>query len=107
MLGKNQRLSRPQWGTCSYSNTETTIQRTSVARQRISVRLKQAVRGDTGAGGLVAPLPCTALFGNLGIEYQWVFMRQEIRKCHNSIITLCIHFKFSAHNAHILLYMIS
>ena len=33
-------------------------------------------------------------------------MRQETRKCHNSIITLCIHFKFSAHNAHILLYMI-
>ena len=24
-----------------------------------------AVRGDTGAGGLVAPLPCTAYFGKL------------------------------------------
>ena len=34
-------------GTCSNSNTEL------------------AVRGDSGAGGLVAPLPCTAYFGKL------------------------------------------
>ena len=26
---------------------------------------KLAVRGDSGAGGLVAPLPCTAYFGKL------------------------------------------
>ena len=44
-----------QWGTCS--NT--------VARQRTSVGFKLAVRGDSGAGGLVAPLPCTAYFGKL------------------------------------------
>ena len=28
-------------------------------RYRTSGRFKLAVRGDTGAGGLVAPLPCT------------------------------------------------
>ena len=27
--------------------------------------MKLAVRGDSGAGGLVAPLPCTAYFGKL------------------------------------------
>ena len=52
MLGKNQRSSRPQMGTCSNS-------------KRTSVRFKLAVRGDSGAGGLVAPLPCTAYFGKL------------------------------------------
>ena len=40
-------------GTCNYSNTRT------------SVGFKLAVRGDSGAGGLVAPLPCTACFGKL------------------------------------------
>ena len=35
-----------------------------VARQRTSVRLKLVVRGDTGAGGLLAPLSCTAYFGS-------------------------------------------
>ena len=54
-----------KWGTCSYSNTEQ--QYGIVARQRISVGFKLAVRGDTGAGGLVAPLPCTAYFGELAI----------------------------------------
>ena len=48
-----------KWGTCSNSNT---VQYT-VARQRTSVGFKLAVRGDSGAGGLVAPLPCTAYFG--------------------------------------------
>ena len=33
--------------------------------QRTSVGFKLAVRGDSGAGGLVAPLPCTAYFGKL------------------------------------------
>ena len=35
------------------------------AVQRTSVGFKLAVRGDSGAGGLVAPLPCTAYFGKL------------------------------------------
>ena len=50
-----------KWGTCSKSNTE---QQYSI-EQRTSVGFKLAVRGDSGAGGLVAPLPCTAYFGNL------------------------------------------
>ena len=37
----------------------------TVARQRTSVGFRLAVRGDSGAGGLVAPLPCTAYFGKL------------------------------------------
>ena len=36
-----------------------------VARQRTSIGFKLAVRGDSGAGGLVVPLPCTAYFGKL------------------------------------------
>ena len=35
------------------------------ARQRTSVGFKLAVHGDSGAGGLVVPLPCTAYFGKL------------------------------------------
>ena len=46
-----------KWGTCSNSNTE--------QRYIPSVGFKLAVRGDSGAGGLVAPLPCTACFGKL------------------------------------------
>ena len=53
-----------KWGTCSNSNTEQQYS-SAVARQRTSVRFKLAVRGDSGAGGLVAPLPCTAYFGKL------------------------------------------
>ena len=53
-----------KWGTCSNSNTEPAVQYT-VARQRTSVGFKLAVRGDSGAGGLVAPLPCRAYFGKL------------------------------------------
>ena len=49
-----------KWGTCSYSNTE---QQYSI--QRTSVGFKLAGRGDSGVGGLVAPLPCTAYFGKL------------------------------------------
>ena len=55
-----------KWGTCSYSNTEQQFSIT-VARQRTSVGFKLAVRGDSGAGGLVAPLPCTAYFGKLAV----------------------------------------
>ena len=57
-----------KWGTCSNSNTETAVQadvQHTVARQRTSVGFKLAVRGDSGAGGSVAPLPCTAYFGKL------------------------------------------
>ena len=59
-----------KWGTCSNSSTEhrTTVQYT-VARQRTSVGFKLAVRGDSGAGGLVAPLPCTAYFGKLAVMF--------------------------------------
>ena len=39
-----------------------------VARQRTSIGFKLAVCGDSGAGGLVAPLPCTAYF-RLKIAY--------------------------------------
>ena len=52
-----------KWGTCSYSNTEQ--QYSIVARQRTCVGFKLAVRGDTGTGGLVASLPCTAYFSKL------------------------------------------
>ena len=38
----------------------------TVARQRKSVGFKIAVRG---AGGLAAPLPCTAYFGKLPILF--------------------------------------
>ena len=64
MLGNNHAL---KWGTCSYSNTEQ--QYSIVARQRTSVSFKLAVRHDTGAGSLVAPLPCTAYFGKLVILF--------------------------------------
>ena len=53
-----------KWGTCSNSNTEQqytrTVQWPGKTVQRTSVGFKLAVRGDSGAGGLVAPLPCTA-----------------------------------------------
>ena len=58
-----------KWGTCSYSNTEQLY--SIVARQRTSVRVgfKLVVRGNTGAGGLVTPLPRTAYFGKLAILF--------------------------------------
>ena len=64
MLGKNQRSPRPQMGHVQQHRTalQYTVQ---VARQRTSVSFKLAVRGDSGAGGLVAPLPCTAYFCKL------------------------------------------
>ena len=40
--------------------TPTHQQYSIVERQRTSFGFKLAVRGDSGAGGLVAPLPCTA-----------------------------------------------
>ena len=65
MLSENQRLSCPEMGTCSNSNTEQQYSIATVARQRTSVGFKLAVRGDSGADGLVAPLPCAAYFGKL------------------------------------------
>ena len=54
-----------KWGTCSNSNTEQHAVQYTVARQRTSVGFKLEVRGDSGAGGLVAPLPCTAYLSKL------------------------------------------
>ena len=54
-----------KWGTCSYNNAEQ--QYSIVARHRTSVGFKLLVCGDTGAGGFVAPLPCTAYFGKLAV----------------------------------------
>ena len=68
MLSKNQRSSRPQLGhVLRYSNTEQ--QYSIVARRRTSIGFKLVVRGDTGAGGLVAPLPCTTCFGKLALLF--------------------------------------
>ena len=39
------------------------------AKRLYMVSSKLAVSGDTGAGGLVAPLPCTAYFGKLATVY--------------------------------------
>ena len=58
-----------KWGTYSYSNTEQQYKYSTVARQRTSVGFKLAVSGDTGAGGLVASLPCTAYFSKLAILF--------------------------------------
>ena len=61
MLGNNQRSSRPQMGHV----------------QETSVGFKLAVCticGDSGAGGLVAPPPCTAYFGKLAKLLIWLFL---------------------------------
>ena len=49
-----------KWGTCSNSNSTVYSGKTEN-----KCWFKLAVRGDSGAGGLVAPLPCTAYFGKL------------------------------------------
>ena len=41
----------------------------TVARHRTSIGFKLAEHSDTGAGGWVAPLPCTAYFGKLAILF--------------------------------------
>ena len=56
MFGKNQRSSRPLMGHVQQQQHRTTVQYYTVARQRTSVGFKLAVRGDSGAGGLVVPL---------------------------------------------------
>ena len=38
-----------------------------VAKQRTSIGFELAVCDDSGAGGLVVPLPCTAYFSKLAI----------------------------------------
>ena len=63
MLSKNQRSSHPQMGHVQQQNSKYSIQ--WQLRQRTSVGFKLAVRGDFGAGGLVAPLLCTAYFSKL------------------------------------------
>ena len=68
MLSDNQVLSRPQIGHVQLQQHRTTVEYT-VARQRTSVGFKLAVRGDSVAGGLVVPLPCTAYFGKLAILF--------------------------------------
>ena len=55
-----------KWGTCSYSNTQqqySIVQWPWQDREQTLVSSERYVRGETGAGGLVAPLPCTAYFG--------------------------------------------
>ena len=61
MLGKNQKLSRPQMGNVQHAIA---TQNSSV-QYTVALCFKLAVRGDSGASGLVAPLPCTAYFGKL------------------------------------------
>ena len=53
-------------------------QNSSTARQRTSVGFKLAVRGDSGAGGLVAPLPCTAYFGKLAKLFGCSLLQQAL-----------------------------
>ena len=65
MLGKNQRSSRPQMGHVQHAIATQNSSTVYSGRQKTSVSFKLAVRGDTGAGGLVAPLPCTAYFRKL------------------------------------------
>ena len=58
-------------GTCSNSNTELEQQYSIQCSGETSAGFKLAVCGDSGAGGLVAPPPCTAYFGKLLI---WLFL---------------------------------
>ena len=65
MLGKNQRLSRPQMGhvrVALATQNSSTVYSGKTENKR---GFKLAVRGDSEAGGLVAPLPCTAYFSKL------------------------------------------
>ena len=77
MLGKHQRSSRPQMGAGAAIATQNSSTVYSVVtRQRTSIRFKLAVRGDTGAGGLVASLPCTAYFGMLAVLFGYSLPQQ-------------------------------
>ena len=48
------------WGTCSNSNTNS-----GKTENKRWFQASGNLRGDSGAGGLVAPLHCTAYFGKL------------------------------------------
>ena len=61
-----------KWGTSGYR----TVHYSTVARQRTSVGFKLAVRGDSGAGGLVAPLMCTIYFGMLAVFFDCSLPKQ-------------------------------
>ena len=69
-----------KWGTCSNAiatqNCSTVLN--TVARQRTSVGFKLAVHGDSGAGGLIAPLPCTAYFGKLAKLFGGSLLQQAL-----------------------------
>ena len=49
-----------------------------VARQRTSIGFRLAVRGDAGASGLVAPLPCTAYFGKSAMLFGCFFATASV-----------------------------
>ena len=63
-----------KWGTCACSNSNTEQQYSGKTENKRGFKL--AVRGDSGAGGLVAPLPCTAYFGKLAILFG-LFLPQQ------------------------------
>ena len=53
-----------KWGTCSNSNTEQQYSTQWQDREQ-AVGFKLAVRGDSGADGLVAPLPLVSQYSIL------------------------------------------
>ena len=65
MLGKNQRSSRPQMAGARAAIATQNSSTVYSGKTETSVGFKLAVRGDSGADGLVAPLPCTAYFCKL------------------------------------------
>ena len=77
MLGK--KVVTPSNGARAAIATQNSRQYTVlVARQRTSVGFKLAVRGDSGADGLVAPLPCTAYFGKLAKLFRCSLPQQAL-----------------------------
>ena len=71
MLSKNLKVVTPLNGARAAIATlnNGTVQRTSVGFKLAS---STYVRGDTGAGGLVAPLPRTACFGKFNSYIVWL-----------------------------------
>ena len=59
----------PSNGACAAIATQNNSTVEWQERTSASVGFKLVVRGDTGAGGLVLPLPCTAYFGKLAILF--------------------------------------
>ena len=64
-----------KWATCSNSNTE---QQYSIQWQDREQAFKLAVHGDSGAGGLIASLPCTAYFGKLAKLFGCSLLQQAL-----------------------------